>query len=309
MTIHIAYDDALLEWQLGEGHPTDPRRAQYVIGHLARMQAGIKVDAITRTVTDAELAEVHDLEYVERITRGVCGEWKGVRPDLGAAARHMFAGTAQLVDGILDGTVDVGFSPQGAKHHAQWDRSSGFCVFNDFAAAATRLAAAGERVLYFDTDAHHGDGVENLVGGSSPNIMTVSIHDSTIFPGTGDAQDSDALVYNYPLRRGAGDPELLGSAALALNIADEFDPTVVLFAIGADGYVTDPLSSLRYTLEGYKTLAILVGAFVHRHQAAILMGGAGGYLPTTKTPLVWATVVGRLAETLELLDKKDVHAS
>jgi acetoin utilization deacetylase AcuC-like enzyme len=70
-------------------------------------------------------------------------EWEGVKPELGLTALKMFAGTARLVEKMIAGEVQVGFNPQGAKHHAHYDYSSGFCVFNDFAWAAKKFAEAG----------------------------------------------------------------------------------------------------------------------------------------------------------------------
>ncbi len=63
------------------------------------------------------------------------------------------------------------------------DRGSGFCVFNDMAWAAKHFADQGKRMLYVDLDAHHGDGVEALTR-DEPLVMTCSVHDSTIFPGS-----------------------------------------------------------------------------------------------------------------------------
>jgi hypothetical protein len=40
---------------------------------------------------------------------------------------------------------------------------------------------------------------------------------------------------------------------------------VVLVAIGADGHVTDPLSSLQYSYEGYAEAARTIGAMAARH--------------------------------------------
>lgn len=289
--IHVAYDDRLLNWKLGKGHPTNPIRAKRATELLwNRLPGGVKVEKITRKVSNDDLERCHDPEYVAETLAGRNVEWSGVRRDLGVTARHMFAGTAQLVDQILAGTLHYGFSPQGAKHHAQFDYGSGFCVFNDFAYAALRLADEGYRVLYVDTDAHHGDGVENLTR-DNPRVMTASVHDSTIFPGTGRAHLLDAHVLNYPLPAGSGDLPLVNSVLDLLARADAFDPHVVLFAIGGDGYRDDPLSTLDYTYAGYTAVASMVGSWSGLRGLPILMGGAGGYLPETHTPRVWATVV------------------
>ena len=304
--LHIAYDDKLLGWQLGKGHPTNPIRAKHATELLwNRMPGLVHVDPITRKVSRDELALLHDREYVHRTMNGDNAEWSGTRQDLAKVARHMFAGTQQLVDGILDGEVRYGFSPQGAKHHAMANRGSGFCVYADFAHAATILARAGHRVLVLDTDAHHGDGTEALTR-DNPDVMTVSVHDRAIFPGTGHWSDVEDGVINYPLRPGSGDSALVAAVAHALDAhAESFDPTVLLWAIGGDGYVDDPLSTLRYTYAGYSAVSAVVGAFAGVRDMPILFGGAGGYLPHTHTPRVWATVA---AETYAMTEKVALDA-
>ena len=290
--LHIAYDETLLGWKLGKGHPTNPIRAKNATELLVkRLGNDVQVDAITREATLDELTLMHAPDYVAETLAGFNSEWAGQRRDLGRVARHMVAGSLQLVDGILDGTVRYGFSPQGAKHHAMSHRGSGFCVFNDFAHAAAILQSAGHRVLYIDTDAHHGDGVEELTR-HMPNVLTASIHDSAIFPGTGHSSERERGVLNYPLAPESGDRELIGAVESILAYADHrFDPTIVLFAIGGDGYKDDPLSTLQYTYAGYSAVAELVGTFAAAHDTPVLFGGAGGYLPHTHTPRVWARVV------------------
>ncbi len=54
-------------------------------------------------------------------------------------------------------------------------------------------------------------------------------------------------MYNYSLAAEAGDAELLKSVADIGALADDWRPDVVLVAIGADGHVTDPLSTLQYS--------------------------------------------------------------
>lgn len=285
----VAYDDRLLDWRLGEGHPTDPVRARLCV---AQLDVPCDVEPITWRLTD-ELGEVHDPAYVAATLAGRNSEWHGVQPDLGAVAAHMFAATVQLVHAVDAGRVRVGFSPQGAKHHAMADRGSGFCVFNDMAWAARHFAAQGRRVLYVDLDAHHGDGVEALCA-EVPGVVTFSVHDSTIFPGTGRSCDVARGVHNVPLLLGAGDGALLDAVGTAVDLAEEWRPDVLLVAIGADGHETDPLSSLRYTYDGYRRAGDALGRLAGEHDVPVLMGGAGGYQPRTHTPAVWATFVAAL---------------
>lgn len=289
----VAYDERLLDWRLGDGHPTNPVRAKLAVEALAGLGVPMNVQPINARLTD-ELLAVHTPEYVDRtLGEGRNSEWSGLQPDLGAVAVHMFAATVQLAQGIDAGQVRVGFSPQGAKHHAMADRGSGFCVFNDMAWAAKHFAGQGKRVLYVDLDAHHGDGVEALTR-DEPLVMTCSVHDRTIFPGTGHEHAPDEHVYNFPLPGGSGDEALVRSVDEIIALATSWQPEVVLVAIGADGHETDPLSALQYTYNGYRTAAELLGRMAARHGAPVLMGGAGGYQPETHTPQVWGAFVAQL---------------
>ncbi len=292
-TVAVVYDERLLDWQLGPGHPTNPVRAKLAVELLQERGVPLVVESITWQLTD-ELQAVHTAKYISDTLEGSNAEWQGRRPDLGAVAAHMFAGTVQLVHAVDAGQVRVGFSPQGAKHHARADRGSGFCVFNDMAWAARHFAGQGKRVLYVDLDAHHGDGVEALTR-DEPLVVTCSVHDSTIFPGTGHRSEPEAGVHNLPLAHGAGDEELLGSIATVVELAEQWRPEVLLVAIGADGHVTDPLSSLQYSYDGYTQAARALGGLAVQHDAPVLLGGAGGYQPLTHTPAVWATFVGAVS--------------
>lgn len=202
------------------------------------------------------------------------------------------------LDALLSGRAKTAIHFPGAKHHAQFDKSSGFCVFNDFALAADIASKDHDlNVLILDIDAHHGDGVENLTA-DNPKIVTYSIHDGNIFPGTG-FEDKEARYYNRPLQYGAGDKELLEAidelfvVLRRLNDQSNWRPDIVFLTCGADGHSEDPLSTLNYSVDGYEEVGKrLRKEFPH---IPILMGGAGGYLPDTRTPEIWAKVALQIA--------------
>ena len=66
-------------------------------------------------------------------------------------------------DALVTGKTQLAINFPGAKHHAQLDHSSGFCIFNDFAIAANIASKDhGKNIIIIDIDAHHGDGAEDL---------------------------------------------------------------------------------------------------------------------------------------------------
>jgi len=299
--LHVAYDDIYLDWQLGSGdssHPTNPIRAKLAVELLENLDPVVITPSATKFDRDL-LSHVHSDEYISNVLdKGHCGEWYPDQVHLGEVALEMAAGTVRLYEKILSGEAQVAFNPQGAKHHAQYDHSSGFCVFNDMALVAKLFMAAGLKPMYIDWDAHHGDGVENLLL-AYRNIVTASIHQGGIFPGTGLASKPENGAYNFPLSGGDGDIEFLDVMQEIELLADKIQPDVILLATGADAHHSDPLSSLNFDYPGYRAAAQIVGNIANKHaKGRVLIGGAGGYQPLTHTPNVWAQVVAQVYSTV-----------
>ena len=265
-------------------------------------QAGHEVIEVKpRPAIVKELARVHSLDYInEVLTDHRTSQWSGQRPDLAELAALFAGGTLTALQALLDGKVKTAIHFPGAKHHAQYDYSSGFCIFADFALAADIATKDhGLKVAILDIDAHHGDGTENLTA-DNPMVLTYSVHERGIFPGTGNDSQPEKLVFNAPLVTkqserdlGKGDDALIHAVSDFIDQANKFKPDLIFIACGADGHREDPLSSLEYSVAGYGSVAKLIRK--HYSDTPILMGGAGGYLPDTRTPEVWAGFVTDLA--------------
>lgn len=287
----LVHSDEYANWAFSPSHPTQGRRFMHAREHLlaSAPSAGVTVtEAASHWLASIdELRFVHSRAYVQRVLAGHCDEWKGARPELGALATQMAGGTLRALGALTSGDALTAVHYAGAKHHAQYDRSSGFCVFADFAMAARIATAQGLRVAVLDIDAHHGDGTENLTRDDA-NVLTFSIHDRTIFPGTGHVDEPEVGVFNQPLASGAGDVELHEGVTRFLALCSDFAPDLVFIAAGADGLAGDPLSTLQYTIAG------MTDAMRRVRQAMpatpMLMGGAGGYQPDGETPVAWAAM-------------------
>jgi acetoin utilization protein AcuC len=256
-----------------------------------------------RLASQDELLRVHSSRYISEVLDDhKSGQWAGERPDLSNLAALFAGGTLVALDALLTGETNTAIHFPGAKHHAQYDYSSGFCIFADFALAADIATKNhGKKVAILDIDAHHGDGTENLTA-ENPNVLTFSIHEKGIFPGTGNESEPSKLVYNYPLgskdpaqNRNKDDQALIDGLMEFCRLADQFQPDLLFIACGADGHAEDPLSSLMFTLEGYSDAAKLIRS--RFPLLPILVGGAGGYLPDTRTPEVWSHIATRLINT------------
>src|SRR6266700_8201258 len=174
-TLLVAWDERLAAYDFGPGHPLAPVRVELTM-ELARAfglfdQAGVTIER-PALACDAELELVHDPRYIAAVRRG-----GGSLPDasvlsfgLGTGDDPVFAGmheAAALVVGatlaaaraVWNGQTEHGASIAGGLHHAMRGNASGFCVYNDTALAIEHVRRKyGVRVLYIDTDAHHGDG-------------------------------------------------------------------------------------------------------------------------------------------------------
>ncbi|KRA37901.1 MULTISPECIES: histone deacetylase family protein [unclassified Nocardioides] len=312
--VTVAYTPRYLDWQLGTGHPTNPERARIVVDQIITWAATAGVDLrlirpeldLHRMLQEAGL--VHDHRYLTDLHDGLSDEWSGSNLELRDTAAVMFQGTVDLVEDLLaEWRTGIWFNPQGAKHHAMRDRSGGFCVLNDMAWAARRLVAAGKKVMYVDWDAHHGDGVEALLA-DTPGILTCSIHDGTIFPGTGKNSRPKDGVHNWSLAAGSDDTDLAAAMHEILDLAYNQGPDVILLACGADGLAGDPLSTLKYSLEGIGAAARSLGFCAADIDIPVIVGGAGGYQPLTETPAAWTETIRNLHEALmtpEVVDSND----
>lgn len=297
MTTEFIWNDELLDtYSFGDGHPTQVRRARNTLDQLRAEHVPLAEVAMTREATDDELLVVHTPTYIAEIAAGLSEQWEGKNEAMNRANRQIVAGTIDASRRIMSGETTRAFSPMGAKHHAHASFASGFCVFNDMAITAKLLAADGHRVAYLDWDAHHGDGVEALTY-HERNILTASIHEFGIFPGTGAGHNSYKLVYNWPLVPEDGDKHLMGAVREATDKIRLFRPDIVLLAVGADGHAEDPLSSLKYTEDGLAQAAEKVSLMANDICGGrILAGGAGGYRPDDYTPLSWTAMFRELAE-------------
>lgn len=312
--LQIGYTEDYLKWNLGAGdgsHPTKPIRAKLATETLLSALGVDNVQIINPTLgalDDRSLVEsIHSAEYVSQVLDDyVADDWHGVNQENSETALTMFSGTARLVENMLAGDVNVAFNPQGAKHHAKFDHSEGFCVFNDMAWAAKEFKSAGLKPLYIDWDVHAGNGVQNLL--ADTDIPTLSIHGTGIYPfgdgnhsmesgmfGTAHTWHNEAEHwYNWNLERGAGDLEFSEALDEVEDLVNIYEPDVILLAAGADAHEGEAWG-LKYTFEGYLSAASRIARLANTHtRGRVLVGGAGGYQAESWTPAIWAGVVSTI---------------
>jgi acetoin utilization protein AcuC len=306
----VAWDDALIQYDFGPGHPLAPVRVALTIelaGALGVLSAPSVTMVTPSPATDAELETVHDDDYVAAVRQA--GRSLAADPQfgLGTTDNPVFEGmheASALVAGatltaaraIWPGPAVHAVSIAGGLHHAMRRAASGFCVYNDPAIAIRWLLAAGaERVAYVDTDVHHGDGVQAAFY-DDPRVLTISLHEhpATLFPGTGlpsETGTGDGVGYavNVALPAGTGDAAWLRAFdAVVPPLLRAFEPTVLVSQHGCDSHRLDPLAHLELSVDGQRLAQIMLHDLAHELcDGRWLVTGGGGYALVQVVPRTW----------------------
>ena len=194
-------------------------------------------------------------------------------------------------------------------HHAERDRAMGFCLYNNAAIAAGHALSCGlERVLIIDYDVHHGNGIQSIFY-DDPRVLYISTHQYPFYPGTGAVNElgrasGTGFTVNIPLEAGAGDADLdFMFRRIALPIALDFQPQLVVVSAGFDAHVDDPLGGMRATAEGFGTLTRLIYrlALDHCDGRMVIVTEGGYHLPALEACLE-ATLVAT-AEQIRSLEE------
>jgi acetoin utilization deacetylase AcuC-like enzyme len=196
-------------------------------------------------------------------------------------ARLAAGGSIELAKRVLGGEVQSGLAavrPPG--HHAEANRSMGFCLFNNVAVAARAIQAdmGKPRILIFDWDVHHGNGTQHSFE-DDPDVLYISTHQFPFYPGTGDFEEVGTgrgvgATINLPMPAGCGDAEYLGLVQrIVVPAALAFAPDLILISCGFDAHRDDPLASMDLSIDGYRGMAALM-----RSLAESLCGGRIVYI-------------------------------
>jgi acetoin utilization deacetylase AcuC-like enzyme len=197
-------------------------------------------------------------------------------------------GCCGAVDAIMTGAADNGFAlirPPG--HHAETDRVSGFCLFNNVAAAArqAQVVHGAQRVAIVDYDVHHGNGTQDIFY-EDDSVLFVSVHlfAPYFYPGIGGMHEigvgrGRGYTLNVPFPPYVGDrgygrafDELIGPRLAA------FQPDMLLVSAGFDAHWDDPLANAGLSLSGYAAITRrLIGYAEALCGGRILFVLEGGY--------------------------------
>ncbi|MDW3181369.1 histone deacetylase family protein [Roseobacter sp.] len=238
------------------GHPERVERLEAIAAALSddRFSALDRRDA--PMADPSELLRCHPESYVTRIEAAIPTEGSHaldadthVSPGSWAAALRAVGAAGAAVDAVLDDEIANAFCatrPPG--HHAEAEKSMGFCLFGNAAIAAKRaLDQHGlSRVAVVDFDVHHGNGTQDLLWDEAHTLL-VGSHQMPLWPGTGDRDETGAYgnVMNLPLNPGTGSAGFRRAwKTHGLPALDSFAPELIVISAGFDAHEDDPLAQL-----------------------------------------------------------------
>ena len=292
-TVGVIGHEDYLKHDTGLGHPERPERLRAIHDHLR--QTGlmevlipfaprhVDVSWLEKAHTPGHVANVQSrcargISYMEDFETMIC-------PLSFDIARLAVGATFEAVDAVMNQKADTVFCairPPG--HHAEYDRSMGFCLFGNVVITARYIQETYglERIAIIDWDVHHGNGTQHILD-RDPSVFYFSIHQYPHYPGTGRAEErglgpGEGYTLNVPVSAGTDDKGYLRAFDEELMPAmDRFKPEFVIISAGFDAHIDDPLSATRVTENGFAEMTRRVMSIAHDHAnnrlISVLEGG------------------------------------
>ncbi|RLG72376.1 MAG: hypothetical protein DRO11_02360 [Methanobacteriota archaeon] len=316
--VAIIYHPDLKKYDFGVGHPLRGERFEGFYNFLRETEIANDPRVSFHTpepAADKDLLRVHTQEYVDLVqtlesTGGYLSIDTPLLPGVSYGAR-LIVGSGILAAKLV---MSKGFDTAitfGGLHHAGRSSGEGFCVFNDVAITAKYLIDEFglERILIYDTDAHHGNGTMDIFY-DDPRVLYVSVHeDPTMqYPGRGFVHEigvgeGEGYTVNIPLPQYAGNNHYKHVIDTVFKpLAEQFRPQVVLRNGGADPHYADLLTHLGMDLQGLHTMASTIREIASKAGAKLIDMSASGYNPKVLFNGLLALVAGSCGFPMSVVD-------
>ncbi|SDN04073.1 acetoin utilization protein AcuC [Sediminibacillus halophilus] len=305
------YSTAYTDYHFNADHPFNQQRVVMTKELLEAEGRLFDHQIVTpRLAKEDELALVHDPRYIEAVKQAGNGQlqqeeaWQfGLGTEdtpmfsgMHEAASLLVGGTLTAIDSVLNNRAPQALNLGGGLHHGFKRKASGFCIYNDAAVAIKYIREHyGLRVLYVDTDAHHGDGVQSFFY-HDPEVCTLSIHETGryLFPGTGSTSERGVkngygYTFNLPVDAFTEDESFISLYESAFKeVAEYFQPDIIITQNGADAHCYDPLTHLCSTTKTFEVIPRLAKEIAEQYCGGKWIGlGGGGYDIWRVVPRVW----------------------
>jgi acetoin utilization protein AcuC len=317
----FVYSPDYVGYKLSEEHPLNPIRlalTESLIDACGLLDGPGVFRAAPRMASDDEIMFAHDRDYVDRVRDlghapryanpmldyGLGSGDNPVFPMMHESSALVVGGSLVAAELVTSGQASHAFNPGGGLHHAMRNRASGFCVYNDCAVVIAWLRMLGLRVLYTDTDAHHGDGVQAIFY-EDPGVLTISFHETGryLFPGTGATSERGVgagfgYSVNVPLMPYTNHESFVECYEMVVPpLARAFKPDIIVAQNGCDGHAIDPLTHLHYITRTFEHVAVRSHELAHELcDGKLIALGGGGYGLYTAVPRAWAAVWAAMSD-------------
>ena len=272
---------------LPAGHPFPMQKYRRLRERVAAELPALRL-AQAPAASDGQLALAHTPRYVAAVAEGLLSpaEQREIgfpwSPSMVERARRSVGATVAAARAALIGGEGIAANLAGGTHHAQSDKGSGYCVFNDVAVAARLMQAEWHRqqrrllrVAVIDLDVHQGNGTAAIFQ-DDDTVFTLSLHGARNFPFRKVAGDLDV-----DLPDGCGDVDYLEALEAALGELwarhGDAPPGLVFYLAGADPHEGDRLGRLKLSTEALAERDRRVFGACHERGIPVAVSMAGGY--------------------------------
>ncbi len=296
MTTAYVYHDDFTKHDTGRGHPERPDRLRAIKKRLETTKLVEQLEPLKFEPADMKwIKRIHDDAYIERLARACKNDEpfidaadSAICPKSADIARLAVGGVLATTDAVMKSKADNAFCavrPPG--HHAERDRSMGFCLYGNVAIAAEYLLVEHklERVAVVDYDVHHGNGTQHIFE-ERDDVLFISLHQhpKTLYPGTGFEREvgrgkGEGYTLNVPLMPGGGDTVYKRAFDdKVLPKLRDYKPQALIISAGFDAAKADPLAQMTVSADGFEQMSkALIDAADDLCQGRVIACLEGGY--------------------------------
>lgn len=301
----------------GSGHPEIPARLQAIRLALKGSEFSSSLFfASPQSAPREYLALAHSESWLFRFEESVLGGQSYIDHsdnqvcydsyDIACLAAGAGITGVDLLEGQEAQQVLCLVRPPG--HHAEYAIPFGFCFLNNCVVAAKywQCNYPKKRILIFDFDAHHGNGIQAALEEEADSFyISIHEHPSFSYPGTGYGDEhglgeGKGTILNLPLNPGSSDAQVIELLERVIpSKLEQWQPDAIIVAAGFDGHRQDEMSGLHYSTELYSILGSEIRAWANRFsEGKVLSILEGGYELSVLGDSVEAYVRGILGKKL-----------
>ena len=273
--IGIVLDDAFSIQHLPPyPHPTffsyeSPLRMTSIINYLEKLHLfnNERIIKLTPKIIDDSIIKLaHSQYYIDIIKRlsnsghAILGEDIFITKDTFLLSKKAVGGVIEAIESIIENKVNQSFAlirPPG--HHASRDNASGLCIFNNIANSILYLRKKKnykKKIAIIDIDDHYGDGIAQYFY-DDPSVLYFSVHEFDFIEGDigfitelGEGEGLGTNV-NFPIPINTSDHYFLEFMDILKPILKEFNPDIIIIAIGFDMHFSDQIGNCLLTSKSY----------------------------------------------------------